>query len=95
MQNTPSKRYRHLQPEERMTLASLVQQQYTACEIAKVLKCSTSTVTRELKRNAQGAGYSSQAAITCSQRKHPAIPSWCLGGRTGGFDFFELGTKLF
>ena len=67
MQNTPSKRYQQLQPEERMTLASLVQQQYTACEIAKVLKRSTSTVTRELKRNAQGASYSSQAAITCSR----------------------------
>lgn len=67
MQNTPPKRYHHLQPEERMTLASLVQQQYTACEIAKVLKRSTSTVTREIKRNAQSTGYSSQAAITCSR----------------------------
>jgi len=67
MQNTPSKRYQHLQPEERMTLASLVQQQYTACEIAKVLKRSTSTVTREIKRNAQSTGYSSQAAMTCSR----------------------------
>jgi IS30 family transposase len=58
MQNTPSERYQQLQPEERMTLASLVQQQYTACEIAKVLKRSTSTVTREIKRNAQSTGYS-------------------------------------
>ena len=55
MQNTPSKRYQQLQPEERMTLASLVQQNYTAGAIAKVLQRSTSTVTRELKRNGQGA----------------------------------------
>ena len=67
MQNTPSKRYQQLQPEERMTLASLVQQNYTAGAIAKVLKRSTSTATRERKRNGQGAGYSSQAAIACSR----------------------------
>jgi IS30 family transposase len=69
MQNIPSKRYHHLQPEERMTLASLVQQQYTAGEIAKVLKRSTSTVTREIKRNAQSTGYSSQAAQTCAVQR--------------------------
>jgi len=61
MQNTPSKRYQQLQPEERMTLTNLVNKNYTAGAIAKVLKRSTSTVTRELKRNGQGACYVSQS----------------------------------
>jgi hypothetical protein len=40
MQSTPSKRYHQPHPEERMTLASLVHQKYTAGAMAKVLKRS-------------------------------------------------------
>ena len=69
MQNTLFKRYHHLQPEERMTLANLVQQKYSACEIAKVIKRSTSSVAREIKRNAHNTGYSSQAAQTCAVQR--------------------------
>ena len=72
MQNTTPKRYCQLQPEERMTLASMVHQKYSAGEIAKRLKRSTSTITRELKRNAQGSGYCSQAAIRCTQQRRIA-----------------------
>jgi hypothetical protein len=38
MQHTPSKRYHQIQPKERMKLASLVHQKYTAGAMAKVLK---------------------------------------------------------
>lgn len=72
MQNTTPKRYCQLQPEERITLASMVHQKCSAGEIAKRLKRSTSTITRELKRNAQGSGYCSQAAIRCSQQRRIA-----------------------
>lgn len=64
---TSSKLYQQLQLEESMTLASLVQHNYTAGAVVKVLKRSTSNVTRELNRNGQGAGYSSQAAIACNR----------------------------
>ena len=58
MQNTFLKHYRHLQPQERMTLASLVHQKYSAGEIAKVLK-----------RNTRSSGYCGQAAIRYSQQR--------------------------
>ena len=46
--------YRHLKPEDRMTIASLMQQNYSQRDIAALLGCSASTVSRELVRNAQG-----------------------------------------
>ena len=69
MQSTPSKRYQQLQPEDRVTLASLVQQNVGIRAIAQVLGRSPSTISRELKRNAQPAGYASTYARTCAQQR--------------------------
>jgi IS30 family transposase len=51
MHNTPSKRYQQLQAEVSMTIASLLQQEYSLRQIATLLKRSTSTISQELKRN--------------------------------------------
>lgn len=40
----PRSSYRYLKPEDRMTIASLMQQNYTQRDIAKLLSCSASTV---------------------------------------------------
>lgn len=66
MQSTPQRRYQQLQPEDRVTLASLVQQKYTVRDIALVLGRSPSTISRELLRNAQPTGYASTAAGACA-----------------------------
>jgi transposase, IS30 family len=70
MHNTPSKRYQQLQPEERMTIASLLHQQYTLMQIATRLKRSTCTISREIKRNTQDGCYASQAATTCESPRN-------------------------
>jgi hypothetical protein len=77
MQSTPSKRYQQLQPEDRVTLASLAQQKYTVRDMALVLGRSPSTISRELQRNAQPAGYASATAHACAQqrRKHGRSPN--------------------
>ena len=67
MQSTPSKRYQQLQPEDRVTLASLAQQKFTVRAMAQVLGRSPSTISRELRRNTQPAGYASATARTCAQ----------------------------
>jgi IS30 family transposase len=69
MQSTPPKRYQQLQPEDRVTLASLVQQKYSVRAMAQILGRSPSTISRELRRNAQPAGYASIPARTCAQRR--------------------------
>jgi IS30 family transposase len=66
MQSTPSKRYQQLQPEDRVTLASLTQQRYSVRAMAQVLGRSPSTISRELRRNAQPAGYASTLALAPS-----------------------------
>jgi hypothetical protein len=57
-------RYRPLQPENRVTLASLLQQGHSLRSIAKVLERSPSSVSREVARNrsAEGADRIVQAA---------------------------------
>ena len=55
-------RYRQLQPEERVTLASLLQQGHSLRSIAKVLERSPSSVSREVARNRSAEGYASQPA---------------------------------
>ena len=55
MQSTPARRYQQLQPEDRVTLASLVQQKFSVRAMAQVLGRSPSTISRELRRNAQPA----------------------------------------
>lgn len=65
----PTNSYRHLKPEDRMTIASLMQQNYTQRDNAKLLGSSASTISRELERNAQGKTYDSQSAQrTCQHR---------------------------
>jgi transposase, IS30 family len=76
MHHIPSKRYQQLQPEERMTIASLLQQRYTITQIAQRLKRSGGTISRELKRNAQDGCYASQVATTCArQRRRSGRPA--------------------
>ena len=69
MQSSPSKRYQQLQPEDRVTLASLAQQKYTVRGMAQVLGRSPSTISRELRRNAQPAGYASATARACAKQR--------------------------
>ena len=64
--------YRQLQPEDRVTLASLRQQNCSVREIASVLGHSASTISRELRRNATDGQYSSTAAQqTCQHTGAP------------------------
>jgi transposase, IS30 family len=69
MQSTPQRRYRQLQPEDRVTLASLSQQKYSVRAMAQVLGRSPSTISRELRRNAQPAGYASTTVRACDHRR--------------------------
>ena len=69
MQSTPPKRYQQLQPEDRVTMASLLQQNRSLRDIAAVLKRSPSTISRELRRNAHPTGYASSSACACAQRR--------------------------
>jgi transposase, IS30 family len=84
--HSTSPHYRQLQPEDRMTLASLQQQKYSVRAIARVLHRSPSTVSRELSRNADASGYtSSQAQKRCQHRRQSARPQRRL----------HVGTSLF
>ena len=67
--------YRQLQPEDRVTVASLQQQNYSVREIASVVGRSASTISRELRRNATAGQYSSTAAQqSCQQRRRQSRP---------------------
>ncbi|WP_035226632.1 IS30 family transposase [Paracidovorax oryzae] len=70
-------RYTHLQPEERLTLASLVQQGWSGRSIARLLGRSPSTVCRELARNSTPRdGYALQSAqAACQARRRAARPA--------------------
>lgn len=75
MQSSP-RHYQQLQPEDRVTLASLVQQNYGIREMAVVLNRSPSTISRELSRNTGAAGYASaQAHAQSTQRRKAARPA--------------------
>ena len=76
MQSISSKRYQQLQPEDRVTLASLVQQKIGVRAMAQVLGRSPSTISRELRRNAHPKGYASTSARVCAQqrRRHGRAP---------------------
>ena len=68
-------RYTQLQPEERITLASLRQQGWSLRASARLLGRSPSTLSRELRRNRGEAGYASQPAQrACEQRRIAARP---------------------
>lgn len=60
-----SKQYQHLQPEDRVTLSSLKQQNYSIRAIARVLQRPASTISRELQRNGTAERYSSVQAQQC------------------------------
>jgi IS30 family transposase len=74
MQANPS-HYQQLQPEDRMTIASLRQQNFSIRAIARQLDRSASTVQRELVRNSCASGYASAKAQCSSlQRRRTARP---------------------
>jgi IS30 family transposase len=59
---THSKHYKHLQPEDRVTISSLRQQNYSIRAIARVLQRPASTISRELQRNSVETIYNSTQA---------------------------------
>ena len=62
--------YRQLQPEERMTIASLRQGRSTVRAIARALGRSPGTISRELARNVGSDGsYASLAAQALSRSR--------------------------
>ena len=66
--HSPPSHYRQLQPEERLTIASLKQQSYSVRAIARQLRRTPSTISRELQRNGNLGGYGSIQAhcLFCS-----------------------------
>jgi len=69
MQITPLNRYKQIQPEERVTLASLHFQNFTVCEIARKLGHAPSTITKELSRNSCYGVYASKSAEACAVKR--------------------------
>ena len=68
--------YKHLQPEDRVTIASLKQQGQGVRAIARMLGRPASMVSRELRRNAvSGVGYASTPAQKASRARCAA--AWC------------------
>ena len=69
-------RYRHLQVEDRQTLASLLQQGESLRSIARALGRSPSSLSRERRRNSAALGYGSvEAAALAMQRRRAARPT--------------------
>ena len=67
------KTYLQLQPEERLTIASMKQQGLSVRAIARTLRRAASTVSRELERNAcPVGGYASAPAQVLSQNRRVA-----------------------
>jgi len=63
-------KYQQLQPEDRMTMASLMQQGSTMRAMARMLDRSVSTISRELARNTlAGLPYASHTAQVVSQAR--------------------------
>ncbi|MEM5288483.1 transposase [Paraburkholderia sabiae] len=60
------KRYQQLQPEERLTIASLRQQGSSIRAMARIPRRSSSTVSRELARNCGPEHYASMPAQALS-----------------------------
>ena len=62
-ETSPKRRYVQLQPEERLTIASLLQQRKSLGEIARTVGRPKSTISREVRRNAcPQRGYASAVA---------------------------------
>ena len=73
---SPAARYDQLQPEDRMTIASLLQRNCGVRAIARMLGRAPSTISRELARNTPAdAAYGSHCAeLACRTRRHQARP---------------------
>jgi IS30 family transposase len=68
-----TRKYEQLRPEDRMTIASLRLQGKGVRETARVIGCSASTVSRELRRNADAqGGYGSQQAMMLHAQRRTA-----------------------
>ena len=69
-------RYEQLQPEDRMTIASMRQQGQSVRAMARTLGRSPSTISRELARNtgADAAYGSHRAQLSCQARRRAARP---------------------
>jgi IS30 family transposase len=69
--------YEQLQPEDRMTIASMSQQGCTMRAIGRMLQRSASTISREIERNsAPGQAYGSHVAQqSCHARRRAAKPA--------------------
>ena len=61
--HTSSTSYKQLQPENRLTIASLRQQNLNIRRISMVLKRSPSTISRELTRNRKQGTYATISAM--------------------------------
>jgi IS30 family transposase len=61
--HTSPRSYKQLQPEDRMTIASLKQQNYSIRQIASMLQRSASTVSRELSRNSELGSVNTNEAL--------------------------------
>ena len=73
---TASSHYHQLQPEDRVTIASLRQQNHSVRAIARQLHRSPATISRELQRNARSCGYGSAHAQYLSlQRRRCGRPA--------------------
>ena len=82
-----TQQYTHLQPEDRVTLASLRQQAHGIREIARILQRSPSTISRELQRNSLDGEYSSVIAHrACQTRRLQSQPAGKLHPSTVTFD---------
>ena len=67
--------YTQLQPEDRVSLVRLKQQNYSIRAMAKLLDRPTSTISRELQRNSTAGQYASTPAQqACKHRRLQARP---------------------
>ena len=73
---TRSSHYSQLQPEDRVTIASLKQQNFSVRAIARQLLRSPATISRELVRNGHPSDYgSAKAQHLCLQRRRCGRPA--------------------
>ncbi|EER61935.1 integrase, catalytic region [Acidovorax delafieldii 2AN] len=73
---TASSHYHQLQPEDRVTIASLKQQNHSNRAIARQLHRSPATISRELQRNDCSSGYGNAHAQSQSlQRRRCGRPA--------------------
>jgi transposase, IS30 family len=68
--------YQHMQPDERIVIATMAQQGCSLRAMARRLHRAASTITRELDRNSTAAGdYAAYTAqVLCAQRRQTARP---------------------